>query len=155
MSGHGNIETAVRATKLGAFDFLEKPLSIEKVTVVSANAVKHRRLEIENSRLREDNQSKYRILGGSVPMKALRWLAAHFISLRGPGHPPANRLEQSDPSHPPAVSAKCSETAAGRCPRTTPPTDNSYPRNGPCAAGSSPPFFGTREFRAVHLERFR
>src|SRR5256885_5857965 len=72
MSGHGNIETAVRATKLGAFDFLEKPLSIEKVTVVSANAVKHRRLEIENSRLREDNQSKYRILGGSVPMKALR-----------------------------------------------------------------------------------
>jgi two-component system nitrogen regulation response regulator NtrX len=72
ISGHGNIETAVRATKLGAFDFLEKPLSIDKVTVVSANAVKQRRLEIENSRLREDNQSKYRIIGASVPMKALR-----------------------------------------------------------------------------------
>src|SRR5450756_2671901 len=72
ISGHGNIETAVRATKLGAFDFLEKPLSIEKVTVVSANAVKQRRLEIENSRLRESSQSKYSIIGESVPMKALR-----------------------------------------------------------------------------------
>src|SRR6266404_1833801 len=37
ISGHGNIETAVKATKLGAFDFLEKPLSIEKVTVVCVN----------------------------------------------------------------------------------------------------------------------
>ena len=72
ISGHGNIEAAVKATKLGAFDFLEKPLSIEKVTVVSANAVKQRRLEIENSRLRESSQSKYRIIGESVPMKALR-----------------------------------------------------------------------------------
>jgi two-component system nitrogen regulation response regulator NtrX len=72
ISGHGNIEAAVRATKLGAFDFLEKPLSIEKVTVVSANAVKQRRLERENSRLRETTQSRYRIMGESVPMKALR-----------------------------------------------------------------------------------
>jgi two-component system, NtrC family, nitrogen regulation response regulator NtrX len=72
ISGHANIEVAVKATKLGAFDFLEKPLSIEKVTVVAANAVKQRRLEIENSRLREGSQSKYRILGESVPMKALR-----------------------------------------------------------------------------------
>jgi len=83
MSGHGNIETAVRATKLGAFDFLEKPLSIEKVTVVSANAVKHRRLEIENSRLREDNQSKYRIIGGSVPMRALRQQMALMAGANG------------------------------------------------------------------------
>ncbi len=72
ISGHGNIEAAVRATKLGAFDFLEKPLSIEKVTVVAANAVKQRRLEMENSRLRESTQSRYRIIGESVPMKALR-----------------------------------------------------------------------------------
>jgi two-component system, NtrC family, nitrogen regulation response regulator NtrX len=83
MSGHGNIETAVRATKLGAFDFLEKPLSIEKVTVVSANAVKHRRLEIENSRLREDNESKYRIIGVSVPMKALRQQMALMAGTNG------------------------------------------------------------------------
>ncbi len=39
ISGHGNIETAVRATKLGAFDFLEKPLSIEKTLIVVKNAV--------------------------------------------------------------------------------------------------------------------
>ena len=51
ISGHGTIETAVRATKLGAFDFLEKPLSIEKVTVVVKNALEHRRLQIENERL--------------------------------------------------------------------------------------------------------
>jgi len=83
ISGHGNIETAVRATKLGAFDFLEKPLSIEKVTVVSANAVKHRRLQIENSRLRESNQSKYRIIGESVPMKALRQQMALMAGTNG------------------------------------------------------------------------
>ncbi len=44
ISGHGNIETAVKATKLGAFDFLEKPLTIEKISVVVKNALEHRRL---------------------------------------------------------------------------------------------------------------
>ena len=83
ISGHANIEVAVKATKLGAFDFLEKPLSIEKVTVVSANAVKQRRLEIENSRLREDSQSKYRIIGESVPMKALRQQLALMAGTNG------------------------------------------------------------------------
>ena len=47
ISGHGTIETAVRATKLGAFDFLEKPLTIEKVIVVVKNALQQRRLERE------------------------------------------------------------------------------------------------------------
>ena len=51
ISGHGTIETAVKATKLGAFDFLEKPLTIEKVSVVVKNAVQQRRLEIELQRL--------------------------------------------------------------------------------------------------------
>ena len=51
ISGHGTIETAVKATKLGAFDFLEKPLTIEKVMVVIHNAVQQRRLELELSRL--------------------------------------------------------------------------------------------------------
>ncbi len=72
ISGHGNIEAAVKATKLGAFDFLEKPLTIEKVTVVIKNGVRHRRLELENLRLRGSDESKYRIIGESVPMKALR-----------------------------------------------------------------------------------
>ena len=72
ISGHGSIEAAVKATKLGAFDFLEKPLSIEKVSVVTKNALNHRRLELENSRLKEDTGSRWRIIGESVPMKALR-----------------------------------------------------------------------------------
>ncbi len=72
ISGHGTIETAVRATKLGAFDFLEKPLTIEKVTVVINNAVQQRRLELELHHLRGTSDAKLRIIGESVPMKALR-----------------------------------------------------------------------------------
>ena len=72
ISGHGSIEAAVRATKLGAFDFLEKPLSIDKVAVVVKNALLRRDLEIENTRLRGDAGERYRIIGESVPMKALR-----------------------------------------------------------------------------------
>jgi two-component system nitrogen regulation response regulator NtrX len=72
ISGHGTIETAVKATKLGAFDFLEKPLTIERVTVVLNNAVQQRRLELELSRLKESGDAKLRIIGNSVPMKALR-----------------------------------------------------------------------------------
>ncbi|HEX5431292.1 MAG TPA: sigma-54 dependent transcriptional regulator [Bryobacteraceae bacterium] len=72
ISGHGTIETAVRATKLGAFDFLEKPLTIEKVTVVIHNAAQQRRLELELARFRESSDGKPKIIGDSVPMKALR-----------------------------------------------------------------------------------
>jgi two-component system nitrogen regulation response regulator NtrX len=72
ISGHGSIEAAVKATKLGAFDFLEKPLSIEKVSVVVKNGLAHRKLALENSRLKADSGSRYRIIGDSVPMKALR-----------------------------------------------------------------------------------
>ncbi len=63
ISGHGTIETAVRATKLGAFDFLEKPLTIEKVTVVVKNAVEQRRLELRTQppqRIRLDQTSHHR-----------------------------------------------------------------------------------------------
>ncbi|HSM76067.1 MAG TPA: sigma-54 dependent transcriptional regulator [Bryobacteraceae bacterium] len=71
ISGHGTIETAVRATKLGAFDFLEKPLTIEKVSVVVKNALQQRRLETELERVKEDGPPS-NIIGDSVPMKALR-----------------------------------------------------------------------------------
>src|SRR5207249_5366216 len=54
ISGHGTIETAVKATKLGAFDFLEKPLTIEKVTVVLKNALQQRKLELELQRFKAD-----------------------------------------------------------------------------------------------------
>ena len=72
ISGHGNIETAVRATKLGAFEFLEKPLSLEKVSLVVKNALEHHRLEQENRRLRAELEQRYQVIGDSVPMKALR-----------------------------------------------------------------------------------
>jgi len=72
ISGHGSIEAAVKATKLGAFDFLEKPLSLQKVTVVVKNGLEHRSLALENSRLKGDDGSRWRIIGDSVPMKALR-----------------------------------------------------------------------------------
>jgi two-component system nitrogen regulation response regulator NtrX len=72
ISGHGTIETAVRATKLGAFDFIEKPLSLEKIVVLVRNAVKQRRLAEENQSLRSELGHRYQVIGESVPMKALR-----------------------------------------------------------------------------------
>src|SRR6185437_4764647 len=72
ISGHATIDTAVRATKLGAFDFLEKPLSIERVLVVVKNAIEHRHLRLENEQFRETAAGHPYIIGESVPMKALR-----------------------------------------------------------------------------------
>src|SRR5712691_2263750 len=72
ISGHGAIETAVRATKLGAFDFIEKPLSLEKIIVLVRNALQQRRLEDENQLLRSELGYRYQVIGDSVPMKALR-----------------------------------------------------------------------------------
>jgi two-component system nitrogen regulation response regulator NtrX len=72
ISGHGSIETAVKATKLGAFDFLEKPLTIQKVLVVAKNAVLQRRMELEIQSLKDSTGRQHQIIGDSVPMKALR-----------------------------------------------------------------------------------
>ena len=72
ISGHGTIETAVRATKLGAFDFLEKPLSIEKTLILVKNAAEARKLRLENRDLRKQMVPRSVIVGESVPMKALR-----------------------------------------------------------------------------------
>ena len=81
ISGHGNIETAVKATKLGAFDFIEKPLTIQKVTVVLKNAIQQWKLELEVQRIKEDR--KLRIIGESVPMKALRQQLALMAATNG------------------------------------------------------------------------
>jgi two-component system, NtrC family, nitrogen regulation response regulator NtrX len=72
ISGHGTIETAVRATKLGAFDFIEKPLSLERIIVLVRNALQQRRLAEENRTLRSEMIRRYQVIGDSVPMKALR-----------------------------------------------------------------------------------
>ena len=63
MSGHGTIDTAVRATKLGAYDFIEKPLSMDRVLLAVGNATQMRRLNQENRRLRSDVESRYQIVG--------------------------------------------------------------------------------------------
>jgi len=80
ISGHGNIETAVRATKLGAFDFLEKPLSIERTLIVLKNAIDAKRLRSENLEYKKQFQARSVIVGDSIPMKALR----QQISLMAP-----------------------------------------------------------------------
>lgn len=72
ISGHGTIETAVRATKLGAYDFLEKPLSIDRTLVVVKNAIDAQRLRSENRELKKQLAPKSLVVGDSVPMKALR-----------------------------------------------------------------------------------
>ncbi|MGH9398057.1 MAG: sigma-54-dependent transcriptional regulator, partial [Terriglobia bacterium] len=72
ISGHGTIETAVRATKLGAFDFIEKPLSIDKTLLTLEHAAEQMNLSVENLRLQEKLYGSQRIMGDSVPMKALR-----------------------------------------------------------------------------------
>jgi two-component system, NtrC family, nitrogen regulation response regulator NtrX len=72
ISGHGTIETAVRATKLGAYDFLEKPLSIDRTLILIRHAIDAKKLRKENRDLKKQLQSKSVIVGDSIPMKALR-----------------------------------------------------------------------------------
>jgi len=72
ISGHASVEVAVKATKLGAFDFIEKPLSLEKITLVVGNALRHRRLEARNQALREVVSRKPLLIGESPGMRKLR-----------------------------------------------------------------------------------
>src|SRR5258706_3463877 len=72
ISGHGTIETPVRATKLGAYDFLEKPLSIDKTLILVKNAIESKKLRHENVDLKKQLRAKSIIVGDSIPMKALR-----------------------------------------------------------------------------------
>ncbi|PYX16028.1 MAG: Fis family transcriptional regulator [Acidobacteria bacterium] len=72
ISGHGTIETAVRATKLGAYDFLEKPLSVDKTLILLKNAIDSKRLRLENRDLKKQLTPRSIIVGESIPMKALR-----------------------------------------------------------------------------------
>ena len=72
MSGHGSVETAVKATKLGAYDYLEKPLDLEKVTILVRNALHQRKLEEENINLRVKVQRHSKLVGASSVMETLR-----------------------------------------------------------------------------------
>lgn len=73
ISGHGTIETAVRATKLGAFDFIEKPLQLEKTVQSVRHALQQRQLELDSQQLRVNELiNECKIIGDSAPMRALR-----------------------------------------------------------------------------------
>lgn len=72
ITGHGTIETAVKAIKLGAYDFIEKPLSIEKVVVTINNALNFRKLEEENLYLRKKTLEKHSISGSSPVIQELK-----------------------------------------------------------------------------------
>ncbi|HEY6873558.1 MAG TPA: sigma-54 dependent transcriptional regulator [Geobacteraceae bacterium] len=72
MSGHGTIETAVKSTKMGAYDFIEKPLSLEKVIVTVKNALGVNRLQQENASLRGIVLQDHEIIGDSQPMRRLQ-----------------------------------------------------------------------------------
>ncbi len=72
ISGHGTIEAAVKATKLGAYDFLEKPLSLERTLIVVKNAMEARRLRTENDEFKRQFSATSVLTGESVPLKALR-----------------------------------------------------------------------------------
>ena len=74
MSGHGSIETAVKAIKLGAYDYIEKPLSLENVTLRVKHALDQHRLEQENRTLRTTVQRKFELVGQSPAMQQLQQL---------------------------------------------------------------------------------
>jgi len=72
MSGHGSIETAVKATKMGAYDFIEKPLSLEKLLLSINNALDYNRLEEEIGLLREKDKGKHNIVGSSNAISEMK-----------------------------------------------------------------------------------
>jgi two-component system nitrogen regulation response regulator NtrX len=106
ISGHGTIETAVKATKRGAYDFVEKPLSLERVLLVLRNALRHARLERQHRALQVELRREAEFIGRGAAVEALRarlagaadgrpallWgergtgrsLAARWLSLHGP-----------------------------------------------------------------------
>jgi two-component system nitrogen regulation response regulator NtrX len=71
ISGHGTIQTAVEATQLGAYDFLEKPLDTDRILVTLRNALQHLELHAENTRLRETIEARYEMVGRSYAIRAL------------------------------------------------------------------------------------
>ena len=72
ISGHGSIEAAVKAVRLGARDFVEKPLSLEKTLLAIRNALAQKRLEAENRSLRRQVAHRFEMIGESASMRALR-----------------------------------------------------------------------------------
>ena len=69
ISGQGTIQLAVEATKLGAFDFLEKPLEADRTLITVRNALQKRTLELQRDALLSETQSRYRMIGNDPKMQ--------------------------------------------------------------------------------------
>ncbi len=82
MSGHGNIETAVKATRLGAYDFIEKPLSLEKILLSIQNALKVGHLLAENQALKAKINKEHEMIGESQPIMQMK----KHISIAAPSN---------------------------------------------------------------------
>jgi two-component system nitrogen regulation response regulator NtrX len=82
ISGHGTIETAVRAVRMGAQDFVEKPLSLDKTLLAVKNALRQKRLEVENRALKEQVEHRWVMVGESSALHALR----AEIDIAAPSH---------------------------------------------------------------------
>lgn len=72
ISGHGTIDTAVKAVKMGAFDFIEKPISLTKLLITLSRAIEQGELRLENVELKERVEKKYRLVGDSEDMRRVR-----------------------------------------------------------------------------------
>ena len=72
ISGHGTIDTAVKAVKMGAFDFIEKPISLTKLLITLSRAIEQGELRLENVELKERFEKKYRLVGNSEAMGRVR-----------------------------------------------------------------------------------
>ncbi len=83
ISGHATIDDAVQATRLGAFDFMEKPLDRNRVVVAVRNGLERRRMGREVLRLRKAVDGRYELLGGSLVMVELRRQIAKIAPTRG------------------------------------------------------------------------
>jgi two-component system nitrogen regulation response regulator NtrX len=80
ITGHGEIETAVKTIKMGAYDFIQKPLALEQVLLSVRHGLEDRKLREENESLRKSIERRYEIVGESAAIAALK----HQISLAGP-----------------------------------------------------------------------
>lgn len=80
ISGHGNIETAVQTTKLGAFDFIAKPFDVDRLKLTIQNGLKMRRLSNENIKFRKQFEDTHKLIGNSQPMQKLREVITKIAS---------------------------------------------------------------------------
>src|SRR5262249_35378310 len=84
ISGHGTISTAVEATRKGGFDFLEKPLEAGRVLTSVRNALKQKRLEDENRDLREEKESRFKLVGKSAGLEEVLSAVAKAAPTQAP-----------------------------------------------------------------------